>query len=164
MSTFDPNKWTVKTQEAISAAIERASRQYLAEGVTSATEAGVGAGLVAGLLADIPIAARSAKIIDGHTRLGVAAGDHAAIVWPLLCGMAKAKYHLLTCETLTGEEAERIGLVSLCVEDAELQKIALETAEDLATVNDAPPPHLFQQSTQAPELATRWATGALVRC
>ncbi len=73
----------------------------------------VGAGLVAALLADVSIAARTARIIDGHTRLGVAAGDHAAICWPLLCGMAKAKYYLLTCETLTGEEAERIGLVSL---------------------------------------------------
>ena len=34
--------------------------------------------------------------------------------------MAKAKYYLLTCETLTGEEAERIGLVSLCVDDDEV--------------------------------------------
>jgi enoyl-CoA hydratase len=63
----------------------------------------VGAGLVAGLLADVSIAARTARIIDGHTRLGVAAGDHAAICWPLLCGMAKAKYYLLTCEELSGE-------------------------------------------------------------
>jgi enoyl-CoA hydratase len=55
----------------------------------------VGAGLVCALLADISVAARSARIIDGHTKLGVAAGDHAAICWPLLCGMAKAKYHLL---------------------------------------------------------------------
>jgi len=69
----------------------------------------VGAGLVTGLLADISIAARNARIIDGHTRLGVAAGDHAAIVWPLLCGMAKAKYYLLLCEEMSGEEAERIG-------------------------------------------------------
>jgi enoyl-CoA hydratase len=92
----------------------------------------VGAGLVAGLLADISIAAKSAKIIDGHTRLGVAAGDHAAIVWPLLCGMAKAKYHLLLCEPLSGEEAERIGLVSLCVEDDDLESKALEVAERLA--------------------------------
>src|SRR5678816_732529 len=75
----------------------------------------VGAGLVAGLLADISIAARNARLIDGHTRLGVAAGDHAAIVWPLLCGMAKAKYYLLTCKTISGEEAERLGLVSLCL-------------------------------------------------
>jgi enoyl-CoA hydratase len=92
----------------------------------------VGAGLVAGLLADISIAAKSARIIDGHTRLGVAAGDHAAIVWPLLCGLAKSKYHLLLCETLTGEEAERIGLVSLCVEDDQLQDKALEVAAKLA--------------------------------
>ena len=92
----------------------------------------VGAGLVVGLLADVSIAARSARIIDGHTRLGVAAGDHAAIIWPLLCGMAKARYHLLLCEPLSGEEAERIGLVSLCVDDAELHDRALEVATRLA--------------------------------
>jgi len=92
----------------------------------------VGAGLVAGLLADISIATRTARIIDGHTRLGVAAGDHAAIVWPLLCGMAKAKYYLLLCETVSGEEAERIGLVSLAVEDAELVPKAFEVAKKLA--------------------------------
>ncbi len=92
----------------------------------------VGAGLVAGLLADISIVARDARIIDGHTRLGVAAGDHAAICWPLLCGMAKAKYYLLTCETLSGEEAERIGLVSLCVDASEVQERALEVATKLS--------------------------------
>jgi enoyl-CoA hydratase len=92
----------------------------------------VGAGLVAGLLADISIAGKSARIVDGHTRLGVAAGDAAVINWPLLCGMAKAKYLLLLCESVYGEEAERIGLVSLCVEDDELQDKALEIAKRLA--------------------------------
>jgi enoyl-CoA hydratase len=92
----------------------------------------VGAGLVAGLLADISVAAKSAKIVDGHTRLGVAAGDHAAIVWPLLCGLAKAKYYLMLCEPISGEEAERIGLVSLAVEDAELLPKAYEIADKLA--------------------------------
>lgn len=93
----------------------------------------VGAGLVAALLADISVTTRSARIIDGHTRLGVAAGDHAAICWPLLCGMAKAKYHLLTCEPLTGEEAERIGLVSVCVgDDEDVQERALDIARGLS--------------------------------
>ena len=96
----------------------------------------VGAGLVAGLLSDISIVAKSAKIVDGHTRLGVAAGDHAVINWPILCGMAKAKYHLMLCEPMTGEEAERMGLVSLAVEDDELQAKALEIAVRLA--NGAP--------------------------
>ncbi|MDH6286437.1 enoyl-CoA hydratase/isomerase family protein [Rhodococcus opacus] len=92
----------------------------------------VGAGLVAALLADVSIAGRRAKIVDGHVRLGVAAGDHAAICWPMLCGMAKAKYHLLMNEVLTGEEAERIGLVSLCVDDDQVQSRALEIATTLA--------------------------------
>jgi len=92
----------------------------------------VGAGLVAGLLADISIASKTARIIDGHTRLGVAAGDHAAIVWPLLCGMAKAKYYLLLCDPISGEEAERIGLVSLAVDDAGLLEKAYEVADRLA--------------------------------
>ncbi|HEX4747364.1 MAG TPA: enoyl-CoA hydratase/isomerase family protein [Gaiellaceae bacterium] len=101
--------------------------------VSAMTGPAVGAGLVVGLLADISIATPEARIIDGHTKLGVAAGDHAAIVWPLLCGMAKAKYHLLLCEPLDGVEAERIGLVSLCVPEAELDERALEIARRLAS-------------------------------
>ena len=92
----------------------------------------VGAGLCAGILADVSVVGSSARLIDGHTRLGVAAGDHAAICWPLLCGMAKAKYYLLTCDVLTGEEAERIGLVSLCVDDDQVHDRALAVAEQLA--------------------------------
>lgn len=92
----------------------------------------VGAGLVAGILSDVSIAAEGARIIDGHTRLGVAAGDHAVIVWPLLCGMAKAKYYLLLCDSINGAEAERIGLISLAVPDEELDAKAVEVATRLA--------------------------------
>src|ERR671930_367898 len=106
----------------------------------------VGAGLVCGLLADISIAAKNARIIDGHTRLGVAAGDHAAIIWPLLCGMAKAKYYLLTADFLDGREAERIGLVSLCVPAAEVLPKAMEVADRLA---------------QGSQLSIRWTKRAL---
>ncbi len=100
--------------------------------VSAINGAAVGAGIVVALLADISIAGKSAKLIDGHTKLGVAAGDHAAIIWPLLCGMAKSKYHLLLCEPIDGEQAERIGLVSLCVSDETLQAKALEVATRLA--------------------------------
>jgi enoyl-CoA hydratase len=91
-----------------------------------------GGGLAVALLADITIAAKQAKIVDPHTKLGVAAGDHAAIIWPLLCSMAKAKYYLMLGNPITGEEAERIGLVTLSVEAEELQAKALETAVRLA--------------------------------
>ncbi|WP_221089382.1 enoyl-CoA hydratase/isomerase family protein [Deinococcus aquaedulcis] len=92
----------------------------------------VGAGLAVALLADVSIAARSARLLDGHVRLGVAAGDHAAIIWPLLCGLNKAKYLLMTGESVSGEEAERIGLVSLCVPDDELLDRAWGVARRLA--------------------------------
>lgn len=93
----------------------------------------VGAGLAAGLLADVSIAAKDANFMDGHTKIGVAAGDCAMIIWPLLVSMAKAKYYLLCCERLTGEEAERIGLVSLTVPDEEVEAKAVQVATTLAT-------------------------------
>lgn len=96
----------------------------------------VGAGIACALLADVSIAAKDANFSDGHLKIGVAAGDHATIIWPLLCGMAKAKYYLLTSDTITGAEAERIGLVSLAVDDAELDAKAVEVATKLA--NSAP--------------------------
>ncbi|GLZ10957.1 enoyl-CoA hydratase [Actinomadura sp. NBRC 104425] len=93
----------------------------------------VGAGLVVALLADISVCAEDARLGDGHVRLGVAAGDHAAMVWPLLAGMAKARYHLLTGEMVDGAEAERIGLVSRAVPREQVLDEAMRVARTLAT-------------------------------
>ncbi len=93
----------------------------------------VGAGLVVALLADISVCAADARLGDGHVRLGAAAGDHAAIIWPLLCGMAKARYYLMTGEMLDGAEAERIGLVSKAVPRERVLPEALAIARSLAT-------------------------------
>jgi enoyl-CoA hydratase len=106
----------------------------------------VGAGLAVALMADISIASDRMRITDGHLRLGVAAGDHAVIIWPLLCGMAKAKYYLLTAEFIDGREAERIGLVSLCVPHEELMTRSLEVCRKLA---------------RGSQLALRWTKRAL---
>jgi len=106
----------------------------------------VGAGIALALLADISIAAKDAKFSDGHAKIGVAAGDHAAILWPLLCGMARAKYYLLLSEPFTGEEAADMGIVSLAVDVQGLDAKAVEIASRLAE--------------QAPA-ATRWTKHAL---
>jgi enoyl-CoA hydratase len=92
----------------------------------------VGAGLVVALLADISICAEDARLGDGHVRLGVAAGDHAAIIWPLLCGMARARYYLLTGEMVAGTEAERIGLVSKALPREQVLEESLRVARGLA--------------------------------
>lgn len=93
----------------------------------------VGAGAVVALLADVAIAAEDARIGDGHVKLGVAAGDHAAIIWPLLAGMAKSRYYLLTGEMITGAEAERIGLVAKALPREDVLDEALRVADVLAT-------------------------------
>ena len=106
----------------------------------------VGAGLAVALMADISIMAEEARLSDGHLRLGVGAGDHAVLLWPLLCGMAKAKYLLMTAAFVDGREAERIGLVSRCEPHDRVLPVALEIAEGLAT---------------GPQAATRWTKRTL---
>jgi enoyl-CoA hydratase len=91
-----------------------------------------GSGLVVALLADVSIVGANVKLVDPHTRIGVATGDHAAILWPLLCSFAKAKYYLMLGEPILGAEAERIGLVTFAVPEEEVQQRALDIATRLA--------------------------------
>ncbi len=113
--------------------------------VTAVRGAAAGAGLALLLLADVSIAGRDARLADGHVRLGIAAGDHAAIVWPLLCGVAKAKYLLLTGATFTGADADAMNMVSLAVPDAEVDDRGLRIAGQLA----AGPPEAMRATKHA---------------
>ena len=54
------------------------------------------------------------------------------MIWPLLCGMAKAKLYLLTSDPCTGAEAERIGLVSRAVPADEVFEVAMGYARRIA--------------------------------
>ena len=93
----------------------------------------VGAGLAVALMADISLIDEDTRFTDGHLRIGVGAGDHAVICWPLLCGMAKAKYYLLTSDFIDGRTADQIGLVSKSVPGGELLDEAQRLADKLAT-------------------------------
>ena len=92
----------------------------------------MGAALAVALLADVCVVADDARLADGHARIGVAAGDHAVLLWPLLCGMAQAKRHLLLPEVLTGRQAADIGLVAEAVADEEVEPTARALAVRLA--------------------------------
>lgn len=92
----------------------------------------MGSGLATALLADVSVAATDARLIDGHLLQGIAAGDHSVMIWPLLCGLAKAKLYLLGSEDLTGKVAERIGLVSLAVPPGDVLDTALGIAQRMA--------------------------------
>ena len=106
----------------------------------------VGAGIAAALLADVSIAAKDAQFSDGHAKIGVASGDHATILWPLLCGMARAKYYLLLSEPFTGQQAADMGIVSLAVDAADVEAKSIEIATRLANLAPA---------------ATRWTKHSL---
>ncbi len=105
-----------------------------------------GAGLVVALLADISIIGEDVQFTDGHLNIGLAAGDHAALIWPLLCGMAKAKYYLLTGDRMDGRTADQLGLVSKAVPREKVLTEALGVADRLG---------------RGPQDATRWTKRAL---
>jgi len=100
--------------------------------ISAINGAAVGAGLAVAIMSDISIIAEDARLGDGHVKLGVAAGDHSAMIWPLLCGLARAKYQLLTGEMLDGKTAADIGLVSRAVPREEVRQTANEIARRLA--------------------------------
>jgi enoyl-CoA hydratase len=92
--------------------------------------AGLGASLA--LLSDTIFMAESATIADPHVVVGLVAGDGGTIAWPLAMGPARAKRHLLTGDPLTASEAERLGLVTDVVPDAEVFDRALEFCRRVA--------------------------------
>jgi enoyl-CoA hydratase len=116
----------------------------------------MGSGLVVSLLADISVASTDARLIDGHLLQGIAAGDHSVMIWPLLCGLAKAKLYLLASEDLTGEVAERIGLVSLAVPPGDVLGTALGIADRMA----AGPQHALRWTKRSLNHWLRTATPA----
>lgn len=92
-----------------------------------------GAGAVIALAADLRVVARSAKLAFLFTRVGLAGADMgAAYLLPRLIGLAKASELLILGDSVDAERADRIGLVTSLVDDAELAAAAGEMARRLA--------------------------------
>jgi len=100
--------------------------------VAAVNGAAAGAGLAVALLADVSVIGHDTVVTDGHARIGLVAGDHAAIIWPLLCGMARAKRLLMLSERIDGRTAADIGLVSWSTDGDQVLPEALKVAERLA--------------------------------
>ena len=94
--------------------------------------AAIGLGATIALFCDIIIAAQHAKFADPHVKIGLSAGDGGAVIWPALLGFARGKEFLFTGDTLTGEEAARIGLINRAVAADELDKVTDELAQRIA--------------------------------
>lgn len=92
----------------------------------------VGLGATLALFCDVIIASENAKFGDPHVAVGLVAGDGGAVIWPMLCGLAKAKEYLMTGDLLTATEAERIGLINHVVPQDEVMSKAIQLAQRLA--------------------------------
>jgi enoyl-CoA hydratase/carnithine racemase len=93
----------------------------------------MGLGATVALLADVVFAARSAVFADTHVSMGIGAGDGGQVIWPLLMGVNRAKYHLMTGDRLSAVDAERLGLVNFLVDDGAVVDEALALAVRLAS-------------------------------
>ena len=92
----------------------------------------VGLGFILALAADITIASIDAKMGDTHINVGLTPGDGGVLLLPLLVGMNVAKEMLLTGDLITGEKAERLGIVNHAVPAEDLLSTTMELAEKLA--------------------------------
>ena len=93
--------------------------------------AATGLGATLAVYADIAIAAESAVIGDPHVKVGLVAGDGGALMWPMLVGFQKAKELLFLGDNVDAKEAARLGLITYCVPDAELDERVYALAERL---------------------------------
>ena len=101
------------------------------------------------VLADIVIASENAEFQDApHFPNGMVPGDGVHIVWPLVLGVNRGRYFLLTGQKLSAREAQTLGVVSEVVPRESLLSRAREIAEEII---------------KKPTLATRYARVALTQ-
>ncbi|MFA5664555.1 enoyl-CoA hydratase/isomerase family protein [Castellaniella sp.] len=86
----------------------------------------IGLGASLALCCDIIIANETARFGDTHVRVGLVAGDGAAVVLPYLVGYMRAKEMLLTGQLLSAQEGHQMGLINHVVPEDELDaRVAL---------------------------------------
>ena len=91
-----------------------------------------GAGANVALACDIVIAGRSASFVQAFCKLGLVPDSGGTYFLPRLVGSARAMGLALLGERVTAEEAERIGLIWRCVDDARLADEANALARHFA--------------------------------
>src|SRR2546421_3106362 len=85
------------------------------------------------VLSDIVIASENAEFQDApHFPNGMVPGDGVHIVWPLVLGVNRGRYFLLTGQKLSAREAQTLGVVSEVVPRERLLVRAREIAAEIA--------------------------------
>lgn len=89
----------------------------------------IGLGATIALMCDFVVAAEDSVFADPHVQIGVVAGDGGAAIWPLLCGLGRAKRYLMLGDQIEAKEAETLGLVDWVVPvdalDAQTEEVSI---------------------------------------
>jgi len=91
-----------------------------------------GAGFALALAGDVVLAARSASFIQAFSRVGLIPDLGSTYVLPRAIGRGRALKMMMTGDPVSGEQAAQWGLVTDCVDDAELLPTARALAARLA--------------------------------
>jgi 2-(1,2-epoxy-1,2-dihydrophenyl)acetyl-CoA isomerase len=136
-----PNLEAGATPTDIGAAIERYYRPLVLRlrsmpmpvvAAVNGVAAGAGANIALGC--DLVVATRSASFIQAFSKIGLIPDAGGTWLLPRLAGRAKALGLALLGEKLAAEEAERLGLIWKCVDDAAFETEVRTTAERLASL------------------------------
>jgi enoyl-CoA hydratase/carnithine racemase len=114
--------------------VVRAVRESPALVIAAIQGVAAGAGSVLALAADFRVMGRSAHFAFLFTRVGLAGGDMgAAYLLPRMVGLPRATELLVLGDSLPAERAFEWGLVNRLVDDPDVDAIARELADRLAT-------------------------------
>jgi enoyl-CoA hydratase len=94
----------------------------------------VGLGCSLAAMSDIVVIDEGAFLADPHVALGLVAGDGAALTWPLLTSLLKAKEHILLGDRVTADDAVRLGLANRIAPAGTALEVAVGIAERLAAL------------------------------
>ena len=94
-----------------------------------------GAGANFALCCDFVVATRSASFIQAFSKIGLVPDCGGTWLLPRLIGRAKAMGYAMTGDKMPAEEAERLGMIWQCVDDAALMDTALALATKLAAMS-----------------------------
>lgn len=137
---------TIRGYQQLFARIESLPRITLAE----VSGAALGGGFEVTLACDLRIAAREVKVGLPELRLGLLPGAGGTQRMTRLAGRPVALRLILGAEQITGQEAERLGLVQWAVPAAELGETARRLAEHYAAL----PAHAAKAAKACIEAAT----------
>ena len=121
-------RYNLRGVQRIGRAVAQLHKPYLA----AVNGAAAGAGMDLASMADIRVAARSAKFTQAYSRNGIIPGNGGCYFLPRIVGMAKALELLWTSRTFGSEEALALGYVSRVIEDDQLQADTRAFAGELA--------------------------------